>query len=285
MPRDPVDAIFALHGIQGTWRVLAATGVANRIYGTQDVVLRIATDHPDAVVDARTESVAAPAAFKAGVLTPRLIVFDDSRTLIDRPYSIWERIHADTLGLVELEMNQLEEVWREVGREIGHLHSGVPVCPDPKGYLDMPGREFNLDSVLKRLVDAGHTSDATAREIALLIRYLSPYISRTNSDCFVHNDLHGMNIMCSQTGDLRAIIDWGDAGWGDPALDFAAVPLDQMSSALAGYGPENRKRLGDVPEARFVWDRLHNAMDDAIENAEKLVPIAAYRRFLDQCFR
>jgi aminoglycoside phosphotransferase (APT) family kinase protein len=183
---------------------------------------------------------------------------------------------------MELEMNQLEEVWREVGREIGRLHSGVRVCPDPNGYLDTPGREFNLDSVLKRLVDAGHTSDATAREVALLIRDLSPYISRTNSDCFVHNDLHGMNIMCSRTGDLRAIIDWGDAGWGDPALDFAAVPLDQMSAALAGYGTENRKRLGDAPEARFVWDRLHNAMDDAIENAEKLVPIAAYRRFLEQ---
>ena len=209
MPRDPVDAIFALHGIHGAWKVLAATGVANRIYATQDVVLRIATDHPDAVVDARTESVAAPAALEAGVMTPRLIVFDDSRTLIDRPYSIWEHIHADTLGLVELEMNQLEEVWREVGREIGRLHSGVSVCPDPHGYLDTPSREFNLDSVLQRLVDAGHTSDATACEIALLIRDLSPYISRTNSDCFVHNDLHGMNIMCSRTGDLRAILDWG----------------------------------------------------------------------------
>ena len=54
-----------------------------------------------------------------------------------------------------------------------------------------------------------------------------------------------------------------------------------MSSALAGYGPENWKRLGKAPEARFIWDRLHNAMDDAIENAEKLVPIAAYRRFLE----
>jgi aminoglycoside phosphotransferase (APT) family kinase protein len=120
-------------------------------------------------------------------------------------------------------MNQLEEVWRGVGQEIGRLHSGVHVCQDPNGYLDTHGREFNLDSVLKRLVDAGHTSDATAREIALLFRDLSPYISRTNSDCFVHNDLHGMNIMCSRTGDLRAIIDWGDAGWGDPALDFAAA--------------------------------------------------------------
>jgi tRNA A-37 threonylcarbamoyl transferase component Bud32 len=281
MPRDVVDAIFALHGIQEVWKVLAATGVANHIYATQDVVLKIATDHPDAVVDARTESVAAPAAFEAGVLTPRLIVFDDSRTLINRPYSIWEHIHAETLGLAELGTNQLNEVWREVGREIGHLHSGVRVCRDPNGYLDTPGREFNLDAVLKRLVDSGHANDATSREIALLIRDLSPYISRTNSDCFVHNDLHAMNILCSQTDGLRAIIDWGDAGWGDPALDFAAVPLDQMSSALAGYGPESRKRLGNAPKARFIWDRLHNAIEDAIDSADNLVPIQAYRWFLE----
>src|SRR6266849_1923825 len=161
IPGDPVDEILAAYRLSGPWQRLEATGVANRIYATQEVVLRIATDHPDAVVDARTESVAAPAAFEAGVLTPRLIVFDDSRTLTDVHYSIWEHIHADTLGLVELETNQLEEVWWEVGREIGRLHARVCVCPDPNGYLDTPGREFKLDSVLQRLVDAGHTNDPT----------------------------------------------------------------------------------------------------------------------------
>ena len=56
---DPVDTILAVHGCSGSWTALSPTGVANRIYATADVVLRVATDHPDAVPDARTESVAA----------------------------------------------------------------------------------------------------------------------------------------------------------------------------------------------------------------------------------
>jgi aminoglycoside phosphotransferase (APT) family kinase protein len=99
-----------------------------------------------------------------------------------------------------------------------------------------------------------------------------------------------MNIMCGPDGVLLALLDWGDAGWGDPALDFASVPLDMMSCALDGYGPENRKRLGAYPEARFIWDRLHNAMDDALENPKmddvlenpkNEVPVADYRRYLE----
>jgi hypothetical protein len=58
---DPVDRILSANRIPGPWQRLQSTGVANRIYATQDVVLRIATDHPEAVEDARTESVAAPA--------------------------------------------------------------------------------------------------------------------------------------------------------------------------------------------------------------------------------
>src|SRR5262249_46868460 len=122
---DPVDAIFALHGIHGPWNALAATGVASRIYATKDLVLKLATDHADAVVDARTESVAAPAALQAAIRTPRLIVFDDSGKLVDGPYSVWERVHAETLGLAELVGDHLERVWWEVGREIAQLHSRV----------------------------------------------------------------------------------------------------------------------------------------------------------------
>ena len=91
---DPVDDILAKHGASGPWEPLQATGVADRIYATEDVVLRIATDHPEGVCDARTESVAAPVAYAAGVMTPRLLAFDDSRTLLDSPFSLWERVHG-----------------------------------------------------------------------------------------------------------------------------------------------------------------------------------------------
>lgn len=281
MPPNPVDAILDFHSIEGPWKPLKVTGVANRIYATEDVVLRIATEHPDAVADARTESVAAPAAFAAGIMTPRLIAFDDSRRLVDRPYSIWERVHAETLGLANPTPRRRGDLWQQVGMQISHLHSKVVSCPDPNGYLDTPVRELRLDSRLQQLVQSGHADEETMREIGLLICDLSPHVSRTYPRLFVHNDLHEMNIMC-QAGQLRALLDWGDAGWGDPTLDFAAIPLDQISSARVGYGASHWTRLGDVPEARFIWDRLHSAMKHAIESPVNKIPVREYRRFLDE---
>jgi hypothetical protein len=70
--RATVDAMLAAHGYSGRWAPLNSTGLANRIYATDLVVLRVATDHPEAMPDALTESVAAPAAFEAGIRTPRL---------------------------------------------------------------------------------------------------------------------------------------------------------------------------------------------------------------------
>src|SRR5262249_23915275 len=118
---DLVDAMFERHGIPGPWAPMRATGVANRIYATQEVVLRVATDQAEIFWDARTESVAAPAAYAAGIQTPRLIAFDDSRTLLDRPFSLWERVHGETLGLLELGPGQLSDCWRQVGRELFRL--------------------------------------------------------------------------------------------------------------------------------------------------------------------
>ena len=97
---DPIDKILQVCGMNGPWEPLYATGVANHIYATKDVVIRVAREHPEALRDARTESIAALVAYAAGVLTPRLLVFDDSRDLLDRPYSIWERINGETLGLL-----------------------------------------------------------------------------------------------------------------------------------------------------------------------------------------
>jgi hypothetical protein len=109
---NPVDAILAAHRIPGPWQVLEATGIANRIYATHDFVLRVATDHHDAIVDALTESMAAPAARQAGILTPRLIAFDNSRNIADRPFSLWERVHGETLGRFRCSPKMCEHTWR-----------------------------------------------------------------------------------------------------------------------------------------------------------------------------
>jgi aminoglycoside phosphotransferase (APT) family kinase protein len=279
---DPVDALLAAHGFSGAWTTLTATGLANRIYATADVVLRVATDHPEAVSDAHTESVAAPAAHEAGIRTPRLLAFDDSRTLVDRPFSIWERIHGVPVGGAGLDGHQRTTVWYAIGEEIAELHRRVRVCHDPRGYLDAPGYELDLQPTVARLVEAGAASPELAREIARFLDELAPYMSVANHErCFVHNDLHEMNVMCTPAGALLALIDWGDAGWGDPVLDFVGTPLPMMSAAFDGYGRANRQRLGSCPEARIVWAKLHEAMDDAIDHPGTAIPLTAFRSFLE----
>lgn len=90
-PHD-VSAIFARHGVRGAWQALPAHGIANHIFATEDVVLRIATDHPEARPDACTEVIAAPVARAHGIAVPRLLAFEAGE------YSLWERVHAETLS-------------------------------------------------------------------------------------------------------------------------------------------------------------------------------------------
>ncbi len=275
-----INALFARYGVHGPWEPLPATGLVNSIYATRDVVLRVAGDHPEAVSDARTESVATPVARAAGILAPHLIAFDDSRTLIDRPFSLWERIRGETLGLTPLDQARLAVAWREVGRELGRLHLRVRECPDPDGYLDKPRRVLELDSLLAKSLLAGRVDRGLARQMEVLIGELRPYVTPKVEVRFLHYDVHPMNVMCSPSGALRALIDWGDAGWGDPTLEFAAIPFDSIPDALQGYESESPGDLGDFPAARFVWDKLFGALEDAGKTPIQTLALSEYRQFL-----
>jgi aminoglycoside phosphotransferase (APT) family kinase protein len=280
MKIDPelIAAMFARHGVSGPWEALPPTGLANHVFATRDVVLRLATDHPDSVVDARTESVAAPVARAAGILTPRLIAFDDTRTLVERPFSLWERVHGETLGLSSLRTRQIADAWLAVGRELARLHLRVRECADPEGYLDEPGRDQDVGAALQRLVDSRKLDIDAAKRVERLAEELRPYSAEAIEARFIHEDIHPMNIMCSADGELLAIIDWGDAGWGDPSLDFAAIPFSAIQSALDGYEAEAPGSLGALPEARVAWSKLLDAVDDLWENPAVPPDVEAFRR-------
>jgi aminoglycoside phosphotransferase (APT) family kinase protein len=253
---DPVDELLRRHGLHAPWTALPATGIANRIYATAQVVVRVASDHEEAIPDARTESVAAPVARAAGVRTPRLLAWDDSRTLVDRPFSIWERVHGATLGQLAPSHELLLRAWRDVAREHARLHRAVRECPAPRGWLDRPERPADPRPRLAAHVSAGHIFDDTARRLGRWVERLLPAIAASTTARFLHHDLHGMNVMAREDGALLALLDWGDAGWGDPTLDLGYVPLEALDAALAAYEAEAPGLLGDAPEARLLWDRI-----------------------------
>ena len=275
---DRIDAIFAEYRIADAWEQLASTGVANWIYATRDVVLRVATDHRDGVPDARTESVAAPAAYAAGILTPRMIAFDDTRSIVDRPFSLWERIHGRTLGQGTLPPEANQVAWRAVGRELARVHRLVTVCDDPHGYLDVPGDEPDADRLLATLVAEERLDATTAREIAAACRELGQS-ARAPDVVFTHGDVHRMNIMCNDEGKLLAVIDWGDACWDDPMRDFAGMPLDAIPVAVAGYEGEAGQPLETASRARLIRSKVVSALDHFVRHPERELDRAALHRF------
>jgi hypothetical protein len=56
---------------------------------------------------------------------------------------------------------------------------------------------------------------------------------------------------------LSGIVDWGDAMWADPAVEFAKLPLGAISSMLIGYRESggDADSSGDM-EARVLWYHL-----------------------------
>ena len=277
---EQISALFGRHGVHGPWERLTTTGVANRIYATRDVVLRVATDHPDAVPDARTESVAAPAARAVGIPVPRLVAFDDSRALVDRPYSLWERVHGETLGLFAPDPQAVPQAWRAVGRWLALLHTRVSACSDPLGWLDRPERPTGLEDCVARLASASRIDADAAKEIEGWIAALRPATAERRPRCFLHNDVHAMNLMCARDGVLLAILDWGDAGWGDPVLEWAQIPCAAVPLVLDGYRAEAPALLGDAPEARIIWDKLGYLLSDLAEDSSRPVALDEIRHLV-----
>lgn len=266
-----VTEVLARHGFRGRWRALPVAGVVNDVYATSDVVLRVATDHPDAVRDAYTESIAGPAAYRQGVATPALLAFDHSCTFIDRPYSIWERVKGNPVGACALSFDQSVQLWYEVGGELAKLHRCVDHVDDPHGFLDRPRRAWNLERLLADLYQADRIDRANMVDYTWLGRSLEGDLKESDV-CFLHNDLHPMNIMCAGSGNFQALIDWGDAGFGDAALDFRWIPIEKLSFALDGYGFQVPSRLSGSYRSRIVWDRLMTSLQEALESRSHPLP-------------
>ena len=276
----PIDKILEANGIEGPWETLTATGLANRIYATKDVVIRVAREHDEALRDARTDSIAAPVAYAAGIQTPHMLVFDESGEFYDRPYSIWERVHGKTLGHISSDPRSMPNTWRQVGQQMAQLHVNVKPFEDTKNYLHEPTRELNLDSLLDRLFATGHFSQVLAKEVSTLIAELHPAVHEASNTCFLHSDVKDMNIMCTHDDEFLALIDWGDAGWGDPTFDFRQIPLMAIPIVLEGYRKVAPNLLGNTLNERIIWDKLHAALEESLENPSYEIPLKTFRHFL-----
>jgi aminoglycoside phosphotransferase (APT) family kinase protein len=152
---------------------LPDVGITNKMYRFgEHLMLRVPRSHHYLFDLLRKEARVVPAARAVGVHTPALVAFDDTCAVLPAPYSLYERVSGETLGLLDLEPEATPEAWRALGRDLALLHTEITPEALP---LEELGRCRDLRADLKQLASAGHFTLMEARWFERLLDRLAPY--------------------------------------------------------------------------------------------------------------
>ncbi|WP_165977495.1 phosphotransferase family protein [Nonomuraea diastatica] len=255
---ETLAAIAARHGSTAETVRPTHSGVANRAYLLgDDLVLRIPRTK-QFLADLVKEAAVIPAARRLGVRTPGVVTFDDTCAEVDVPYMVLDRVQGADLERLDLPTDRAEQVYRQVGRELAKLHrlsgeAGLSAVPRDES----PGDPREL---VDRLRADGWIDADAARWLTSRFDALSPYLPAEPPMVLVHGDISPQNLLAAERGAvLTGIVDWGDAQWADPAIEFAKTPLTAVPAMLDGYAQEAGEGTAEHLrswEARVLWVHL-----------------------------
>jgi hypothetical protein len=237
-------SILARHGVDGPFDTSHPLGNVCFSFFTTDVVLKV--PRRDFEGSAAREAFAGPAAKAAGVTTANLIAFAEDRIQgRNTPYTIWERKPgaAPESG---------SGVWSEVGKQIARLHLGVTSGGEQQIYRD----GALLENLNRPSVEHALQSRGLYDRVAEWAFKLEAWRDQTCANCFLHADVHRTNILTHADGGLSAIVDWGDAGWGDPAYDLSRAPCAALPLLFEAYVAAGGPDLGEHSRGRILRYRL-----------------------------
>lgn len=244
---EQLDQILERHGLQpnGPIERLASSGVVHSLWALgQECVLRVPKNEAMCLGDHLCEAAAIPLALQAGVRTPDLVVFDDSQSILDVPYSIVTRVDGKDLGGDPFD----HDAYTDVGRELARLHTADLDSTDPR-LRDTS--DLAADDLFDYVLTAGLLHRGAVDWLKDLCQRLDLIIQAGPEPplVFIHGDIKPDNVMIDRAGAVH-LIDWGDAGFGDPAHDFQSLPMQTIELVLAGYRAE--RPVDPTLEARIV---------------------------------
>jgi hygromycin-B 7''-O-kinase len=249
-PGMDVDVVAARYGVEPAGVRELAGGVASRVFELgNDLVLRV----PRAAEfegDLRKEVAVIPIARRAGVRTPAIVEFDESRALIDAPYVVMERVYGNEL---EATTDGRPEVWEELGSQLARLHRThqQPIA----GVLADDGGGDPRE-VVDELAGRGYLDRSTAYWLIGWFERLGDRFDRDAPVVLLHGDVAPQNLLVSEGGEYEALIDWGDAAWGPRGMEFAKLPLERVALVLPSYRETQESDQNGELEAAALWYHL-----------------------------
>ena len=228
--------------------------------GWDAVVFR--TDHGDIIKAAKREESTDLLATEALVLelirdrlparTPRLVAAPDPAEAWPPGYIVHGFVSGAPLHEIETENT---DIAAELGAALRQLH-GMAVDRSMQIHLPLLDRrewagEFGAHALRK-------IAERRGAEVASQIANEATRILRTSDyydvdPALIHNDLHGEHLLF-EPGQPVGIIDWGDAGLGDPDVDFLylhwTMDSEFMDACINAYEHKNpeglRRKLDDL---------------------------------------
>lgn len=176
-----------------------------------------------------------------------ILVYDNSRTRIDRDYLIMVGLPGVALSEVsDLRAADLARILSELGQYLSQLHA---LTADRYGYLGAhqcmePQRTWReAFGVMWHLLldDIGRCGGYSADECKKMSRLFSAHAGRFEHEVapsLLHMDIWGQNILVNEQGRITGILDFDRALYGDPEIEFAVLDYCGLSSPAfwVGYG-------------------------------------------------
>ncbi len=175
------------------------------------------------------------------VSAPRFVYIADGSTAFPYPFVGYRKLPGVPLSAAPTTRVAAERLAAQIGGFLTALHDfsndravacGVPESSSESwraGYVDMLAE--------LRVLFARMTPPERERTEALFSAYLDDPAHFRFTPVLLHRDLGGDHLLLDpHTGDLTAVIDWGDVSIGDPAQDFCGLPAAWLPALLASYG-------------------------------------------------
>lgn len=196
--------------------------------------------------EARREASVVPFLIANGAQTPALHVYEAGGDLTQKPYTIYERARGELLGYIEPNHLTLANAYQSIGREMARIHALKP----PKEVVDTLYVRRNPDPIkaLQKTLDQGLIEPLDAALFERLVEFIEPYRGAPGADVLSHRDIHPWNVFVSHGQKaLGDIIDWGDAAFDDPAVEFSSMTLEAVPPMIEGY-----RQAGGKVDAGFI---------------------------------
>ncbi|MEE6179658.1 HAD-IA family hydrolase [Mycobacterium sp. 050134] len=183
------------------------------------------------------------------------------------PRMLWHGFHGSWLLVLEeiptsVTLADAAGAWRTAGGAVRALHD-CPIPPDMamfceggvhwRSHVDHRIATECKDAVARGLLNQ-HESDAVRRYSMRVLAAAGPA-----SAVLLHGDLQARHLLAHRNQII--LIDFGDAGWGDPAMDLVVLThLDpqRIEDVLDGYGADKylRERVAQLGPLYSLWRNL-----------------------------